>query len=283
LSRDAFTPYAVLGQSNNDGLAPGESSNAVSDACMTAAGYANSGNVPFNIRIGPGGLGFSQPWGAWGYLGVADAEQYGFRLPPGSALSALGIDVPPPGANPASLPAAEQTAIGKCATIVQDFTNAVQNGPLAGIQTLSNDIYNDIQRDAAIKTATTAWSACMARNGYRYSDPQTAWIQELHSVMGTAGGGINLGQAISASANQAQIAMAVTDANCTQSADLAGIYFAVQASYEQQLVNANQQALASAVQQYRTAYAKELNKLPALLRTARAIPFRTGKTARVAP
>ena len=30
--------------------------------------------------------------------------------------------------------------------------------------------------------------------------------------------------------------------------DLAGIYFAVQASYEQQLVNANQQALGAAVQ-----------------------------------
>ena len=41
---------------------------------------------------------------------------------------------------------------------------------------------------------------------------------------------------MSAAANQAQIAAAVTDANCTQSTDLAGIYFAVQASYEQQLV-----------------------------------------------
>ena len=44
---------------------------------------------------------------------------------------------------------------------------------------------------------------------------------------------------MSAAANQAQIAAAVTDADCTDSTDLAGIYFAVQASYEQQIVNAN--------------------------------------------
>ncbi len=69
-------------------------------------------------------------------------------------------------------------------------------------------------------------------------------------------------------------------ANCTQSADLAGIYFAVVASCEQQIVNANQQALTSAVQQYRAAYAKELSKLPGLLKTTKATPFPTGKAVR---
>jgi hypothetical protein len=78
---------------------------------------------------------------------------------------------------------------------------------------------------------------------------------------------------VSPAANQAQIAAAVTDADCTDSTDLAGIYFAVQASYEQQIVNANQQALTTAVQQYRAAYAKEVSKLPGLLKTASAQPF----------
>ncbi len=279
LSRDAFTPYAALGQSNNDGLAPNESENAVAVACMTAAGYPSSGNVPFSISLGPGELAFSQPWGEWGYLGIAEAEQYGFRVPPGSALSTLGIDAPQPDPNPASIPAAEQTAIGKCGTITQDFTNAMQNGPLAGIGALSNDIYNDVLKDAAVKNATNAWSACMARNGYSYRQPQDVFFQELHTMYGNSRQ-IDPGQPISTAANQAQLAAAVTDANCTQSADLAGIYFAVQASYEQQLVNANQQELTSAVQRYRTAYAKELDKLRALLRTAKAVPFRTGRVSR---
>jgi hypothetical protein len=57
----------------------------------------------------------------------------------------------------------------------------------------------------------------------------------------------------------------VTDADCTQSTDLAGIYFAVQASYEQQIVDLNQEQLNSAVDQYRAAYHKELGELSSLL------------------
>jgi hypothetical protein len=61
---------------------------------------------------------------------------------------------------------------------------------------------------------------------------------------------------------------------------LAGIYFAVQASYEQQIVNANASALAAAVQQYRAAYAKEVSKLPGLLKTASAQPFSSAPAGR---
>src|SRR5258708_11916637 len=147
----------------------------------------------------------------------------------------------------------------------------MQNGPLASIGTLSNDISNDLQRDAAVKNATQAWSACLAHNGYSYHQPQAVFFQELRLVYGDRSF-INIADPVSAAARQAQIATAVTDANCTQSADLAGIYFAVQASYEQQLVNANQQSLTSAVRQYKADYAKELSKLPALLRTTSATP-----------
>jgi hypothetical protein len=272
LSREAFTPYAALGQSNNDGLAPNESGEVLATACMSAAGYPNSGNAPFGISIAPGNLAFSQPWGAWGYLGGADAQQYGFRMPPGSALTALGIDTSPPDTNPASLPQAEQAAINKCATINENFSNSMQNGPLAGINTLATDIYNDVAKDAAVNSATQAWATCMARNGYSFKQPQTVFFQEIRAIFGGKHQ-ITVGETVSAAANQAQIATAVADSGCTQSTDLAGIYFAVQASYEQQLVNANAQALASAVQQYRAAYAKELGQMATLLKTASAKPF----------
>jgi hypothetical protein len=287
LSRMAFTPYAALGLSNNDGLAPSESTSALAETCMSVAGYPGMTNVPFAIGVGRAQLGFSQPWGPWGYLGLADAQQWGFLLPPGSALSSLGIGTAaPPSFNPATLPAAEQTALEKCGTIVQDFTQTAVNGPLAGIETISNDVYNDIGRNTAIKNATTAWRTCMARHGFTYPDPQTAFRDEMQSLF--AGGGSTSsskekiligGQSVSTAQNQAQIAMAVTDATCTQSTDLAGIYFAVQASYEQQVVNANQQALSAAVRQFRADYQKELGKLPQLLRTAKANPLPSGKVA----
>jgi hypothetical protein len=272
LSSEAFTPYAALGQSNNDGLAPGESQYAISSACMSVAGYPGTDNTPFGISLGPANLAFGQPWGAWGYLGAAEADQYGFQVPPGSALSDLGIDTSGAGTNPSSLPQAEQAAMGKCSTIVQDFTSAAQSGPLAGIDTLSNDIYNDVGNDSAVTSARQAWKACMSRNGYSFTQPENVFFQELQ-IMHGGKRFITPGQTISAAANQAQIATAVTDADCTQSTDLAGIYFAVQASYEQQIVNANQQALTTAVQQYRAAYTRELSKLPDLLKTASAQPF----------
>jgi hypothetical protein len=86
-----------------------------------------------------------------------------------------------------------------------------------------------------------------------------------------------------AAQNQAQIATAVTDADCTRSSDLAGIYFAIQASYEQQAIDANQQALGAAVREYQANYARELSDLPALLRTTSAtlnLPGPAGKAGR---
>jgi hypothetical protein len=44
------------------------------------------------------------------------------------------------------------------------------------------------------------------------------------------------------------------------------------ASYEKQFVTANQQALNAAVREFKASYAKELGKLPALLRTTSVTP-----------
>jgi hypothetical protein len=281
LSGEAFTPYAALGISSNDGLAPGESQYTLVGPCMSAAGYPGvsfgEGIVPVSISLGAD-LAFTQPWGGWGYLGAADAQQYGFRVPPGTALTAIGLGGGLP-ASPPSVPAAEQAAAGKCGTIMQDFANATQDGALAGIITLVNDIGTDVTHDPAVKAATRAWSACMAKNGYTFGQPQNVFFQEIQAMYGGQHA-ISPSATVSASAQRAQLATAVTDAGCTQSADLAGIYFAVQASYEKQLVTANQQALSAAVSQYRAAYIKELKELPALLRTTKAQPFSPAKPHR---
>jgi hypothetical protein len=285
LSSEAFTPYAALGIARNDGLAPGESQYTLGGPCMNAAGYPGvtagqsvlPANVPTFNSPSLASLAFTWPWGGWGYLGTADAQQYGFRDTLGAAIAALGYVAPPAG--PPNPPAAEQAAGDKCGTIMQDFSNAIQNGPLAGIATLGNDIYADMAHDPAVMAAARAWTTCMAKNGYHFGPPQNVDTQEQQNMYGTHP---SPNATPSPAANQAQIAAAVTDAECTQSSDLAGIYFAVQASYEQQLVSANRQALTAAVSQYRAAYAKELKQLPALLRTTKAQPFpkRAGRRPR---
>ena len=155
---------------------------------------------------------------------------------------------------------------------MSDFNNAQFAHSLAGIETMNDDLSTDVVQDPDFKAATRAWSACMTRNGYRSSDADTLALQEL-TALGLRGS-LTPGSATgpTAAQNRAQIAMAVTDADCTQATDLAGIYFAVQASYEQQFVDANQQALNAEVRQYKAAFAEELSKLPALLRTTSATP-----------
>jgi hypothetical protein len=271
-AKEAFTPYAELGESTGDGLAPNESDSALGAACMAAAGYPDDGSdVPVGFRISQG-LAFSPPWGQWGYVGIAEAEQYGFFPGPGLLGAALGSSTPP-GEGFATLSGAAQSVAAKCASIVMNFSNAQLDGSLAGIQTLASDIYNDVLQHPAVKRATRAWSACMARNGCDVPDPMTAVRKTLFSLSNSSGK-ITAGSAQSLRKNPAQIAAAVTDADCTQSTDLAGIYFAVEASYEQQIVNLNQQQLNAAVQQYRAAYDKEIGKPSSLLQTApTAAPF----------
>jgi hypothetical protein len=271
LSNEAFTPYAGLGAVSGDGLAPGETYQALHTACMNDAGYGQYANdVPFGIRANRG-LVFPQAAGPWGYIGISLAEQYAFTPPenlgPGTNLTPASI---------ASLPTAVQAAGNKCFNIVIDFNNHEFATSLAGIETMNNEISDDVIHDPDVKKATTAWSACMAQNGYTTPDAITFALSQQQRNLPP---GSNPSQP--APPTNTQIAMAVTDARCTQSTDLSGIWFAVQADYEQQFVTANQQALNVAVRRYKADYAKELSKLPALLHTASDKIAFTGPRGRV--
>jgi hypothetical protein len=276
LSSEAFTPYGALGGSPDDGLAPGETYTALHAACMNDAVYGQyASSVPFSVRLNRG-LAFAQAYGPWGYIGTALAAQAGFTAPEAGQSVGQGNS---PGSSPVSLPAGAQAAAGKCLNIIMDFNNAQFAHSMAGIETMNDDISTDVIQDPDFKKATTAWSACMARNGYHSPDADT-FAQQEQEALGLRGPvAPGSGSGPTSAQNAAQLAMATTDADCTQSTDLAGIYYAVQASYEKQFVDANQQALTVAVRQYRAAYAAELSKLPALLRTASATPALPGRPA----
>jgi hypothetical protein len=271
LSSEAFTPYADLGASLNDGLAPGDTYAALHTACMNAAGYGQyAASAPFGVRENRG-LGFPQPFGPWGYLGTSLAAQYGFNAP--ESVPDGTSEGPPPDAG--TMPAGAQSATGKCLNIVMAFNDAMFTTALAGIETMNNDISTDVIQDPDFKKAVKSWSACMAKNGFVTVDADAFAQQQLVNIgLRVAPGSKtpSMPSPPTAAQNKAQIAMAVTDADCTQSTDLAGIYFAEQADYEQQFVTANQQALNAAVRDYKADFAKELSKLPELLKTTSATP-----------
>jgi hypothetical protein len=268
LDSEAFTPYADIGASASDGLALGDTYQALGSACMTDAGYGQYANSTGFIFRANRGLGFPQPYGPWGYIGLSAAEQYGFLAP---QTGGPGLGNPQPiGAPGSGLPTAAITAQVKCINIVSDFNNAMFAGALAGIETMNNEISTDVVTDSTFKKARVAWSACMARNGYTAPDAANFALNEIRGVLEPLQRPGSTPTSPTAAQQQAQIAMAVTDADCTLTSDLGGIYFAVQASYEQQFVSANQQALNVAVRDYKAAFARDLGKLPALLRTTPA-------------
>ena len=83
MSSEVFTPYAALGASNNDGLAPGDTYDALHTACMNDAGYGQyAADALYPTRTNRG-LGFPQAYGPWGYVGTALAAQEGFLAPEG--------------------------------------------------------------------------------------------------------------------------------------------------------------------------------------------------------
>jgi len=277
LARMSLYPYTILGQSDNDPLAPGESDTQLGVACASVAGYPGAQNMTgVSIRVSTAGLGFGQDWGPWGYLGAVDAQQSGFLPTPGKALDELGLgsDRPQSPSN-ASIPTAERNALEKCGTIKFNFLNDMFNGPLAGINAIAQAISTDMTNNPSVKAATKAWAACMASNGYDYATPEAAGKAQIAAISGGTNS-LSPNEPISPAVRSAQIAAAVTDARCTSSTDLAGIYFAVEASYDQQVVSANQTALNTGVQQFRSAYAKEISELPHLLATTKANPFPNG-------
>ena len=269
MSSEVFTPYAALGASDNDGLAPGDTYDALHTACMNDAGYGQyAADAPYPARTNSG-LGFPQAYGPWGYVGTALAAQEGF-------LGGDGGTSPGTPGNPfGNMPAGAQAAAGKCFNILADFNNAQFAHSMSIIETLNNYISTDVIQDGEFKKADRNWSACMAKNGFSSPDAEAFWSQALDTVGLGRGGGQNPSGppgAPTAAQNKAQIAMAVADANCTLTSDLAGIYFAVQANYEQQFVSANQQALNAGVREYKAAFAKALKTMPTLLQTTSATP-----------
>jgi hypothetical protein len=253
LARQAFTPYAGLGHVASDGLAPNEAVTSLATACLTDAGYPTANDDFQEGHVGDT-LTPSTLFGAFGYVGATEAAQYGF-MPGGPGLAGTGSS---------ELSAAAQAASDRCFTIWRNFLGTQLTSSLAAVQTLGQIIRSEDFKDPSIAKATKAWAACMAADGYDYGTPN----ELVNTVMNV----LRAASTLTGAQQAAQIAQAGADAACTQSTDLAGIYFAVQAGYEQQIVDANQPQLTKAVQQYRAAYQKELARLPTLLTTTPTTP-----------
>jgi hypothetical protein len=160
------------------------------------------------------------PAGAFGYLRAEVAAVQGFHGP----SAAAPVRTPRP---PAS--EAEGAAAQEC---VKKALAAVRPADSAGSELVAALFGRSLEatgRDARVVAATRAWSACMKDAGFADTTPD-GLVARYH------GPGRPTAE---------ELAAATADERCTAAGNLAGIWFAVLAGYQRQLIAANQERLAA--------------------------------------
>ena len=233
LARQPLLDYAEVGITAADPLAPDEDESYLVAACMNRAGFPDVTGAGLEA-FDPAPVA-STSAGVWGFLGLTRAQQYGFAAPPGSAAAG-----PRPHYN-----AAELTASRACEQHAQSFItgdNTLLGATLmgaAGQETVSN---------AQFKAAVATWTRCMTAAGRQTTDPLQYAQDALATTAASPG----------SAAFRTQIGEAIDDARCTDSSDLAGVYFALTDAYQLQLLTRDHAALDTAVGRYRHDFQHEM-------------------------
>jgi hypothetical protein len=158
----------------------------------------------------------------WGFFDTTNASQFGYELPTGE-VAGIQSALAPAGDPPNDIVSCRKQA---------DKGIAGGKGPAFFIvlpQSLPSGGPTVPADDVTFTKAVSAWSACMAKRGFKYSDPLSAlydkkWVSDQP-------------------ANAIQIATASADVQCKVTTNLVGIGLAVQSAYDQRYIDAHRAAL----------------------------------------
>ncbi|MFF4818519.1 hypothetical protein ACFY2K_28500 [Kitasatospora sp. NPDC001309] len=205
--------------------------NALTVSCMHRAGFAGFTGDGLQAAQPPDNA-TALPAGAWGYLGAEAAATLGFHPPRRSA--------PRPDPAPAGSGEAYDGARVDCD---RQTAERIGSPPAAGsrlVDRLFQESTTATARDARVVAATGQWTACMTAAGFRTTTPE-----ELAH-----------GYSTTPDPTPAELAAARADADCTARSGLAGLWFAVLAGYQRQLIDHNAQALTAQQEAVRAKDAK---------------------------
>jgi hypothetical protein len=163
-----------------------------------------------------------EPGGPYGWIDGAKARKYGFHSSPADGASLHQASV--------RLSGAQNRALRACSASAGSTLQAGRMiDPASLVNQMAAQAWSLAAGDARVRTATARWSSCMRAHGFRYSAPPTAdqWLATSRMV------------------SRAEIATASADAACTASTDLAGIFFAVDAGYQRELIGRETAKLAA--------------------------------------
>ncbi|MFD0691835.1 hypothetical protein [Actinomadura fibrosa] len=115
-------------------------------------------------------------------------------------------------------------------------------------QSLSRESFEESRKDARVRTAFARWSRCMRREGFRYAGPLDP--PDDPRFRGAPSG--------------AERAVAVADVRCKAATRLVGVWSAVEAARQRELIRAHLRDLTKIAEmnEYRLARARDLRGAP---------------------
>ncbi|MEV5510120.1 hypothetical protein [Streptomyces orinoci] len=129
-----------------------------------------------------------------------------------------------------SLPVDQRTTVFNCRRAAQtQLTGGAPFGSSPIGEQINSRSYIKSADDNRVKAAFTAWSACMKTAGYSYASPMDAYNDPRWRGSPTAG--------------PQEIATAQADIACKRQTNLIGTWYAVDAAYQQQQIQAHQAEL----------------------------------------
>ncbi|MFI9364379.1 hypothetical protein ACIG5E_25495 [Kitasatospora sp. NPDC053057] len=158
--------------------------------------------------------------------GPADpaTAKYGYHSPPVAEQDKMPPDVL------ASLPDAERATVYSCR---KDAETQLTGGAAFAAASIGDQInsasYKKATADDRVKAAFAAWSGCMKTAGYDYATPIDAYNDPHWQGSPTA--------------DQRELATVQADIDCKQRTNLIGIWYSVDAAYQQQQIQAHQAEL----------------------------------------
>jgi hypothetical protein len=236
--------YQAISTQQQEALA--DASALLIQRCMAARGFedTSSANPPFSSVVT---LGQIETGGA-GLTSITQARTFGFVRPKNTGSSSSG---------PQIIGIVGAVGFGQSLKAGRAYAEALFGfGPGAGtgpgghlgcMQQASKEVYGPIvgepvpdpvpqiaaqavgftQTDPRIHTVGRAWSRCMARRFYHYATPQQVERRRWRTPP-----------------NKAEIATAVADVTCKAETNLLNTWLAVEAAYQQALIDQNPATLA---------------------------------------
>jgi hypothetical protein len=107
-------------------------------------------------------------------------------------------------------------------------SSAIAAADLARGNRLQIESFAESRADSRVRAALDSWSACMAEDGYHYADPLAAAADP----------------AFTGPPDQHQLDVAIADIGCRATANVTGIWFAVESAYQQRAIEVDHAAFA---------------------------------------